>query len=53
MLFGFLYLSARRRRFNLVSYVSQEYQAYKLRQAKKKFQVYMRKRDKGDDRWVN
>lgn len=53
MLFGFLYLSARRRRFNLISYVTQEYQAYKLRQAKKKFQVYMRKRDKGEDRWVN
>ena len=53
MLFGFLYLSARRRRFHLISYVTQEYQAYKLRQAKKKFKVYMRKRDKDEDRWVN
>lgn len=53
MLFGFLYLTARRRRFHLIPYVTQEYQAYKLRQAKKKFQVYMRKRDKDEDRWVN
>lgn len=53
MLFGFLYLFAHRRRFNVVSYLTQEYQAYKLRQAKKKFQVYMRKREREDDRWVN
>ncbi|MDZ7637152.1 MAG: rhomboid family intramembrane serine protease [Bryobacterales bacterium] len=53
MLFGFLYLTARRRRFHLVAYLTSEYQAYKLRKAKKKFQVYMRKRDRDEDRWVN
>ncbi|MCU0228281.1 MAG: rhomboid family intramembrane serine protease [Bryobacterales bacterium] len=53
MLFGFGYLQLRRRRMSLVGYLTQEYQAYKLRRAKRKFQVYMRKRDRQDDRWVN
>lgn len=53
MIFGFGYLQLRKRRTNLVAYLTQEYQAYKLRRAKRKFQVYMRKRDGQDDRWVN
>lgn len=53
MLFGFAYLQLHRRRTSLFDYLAQEYQAYKLRRAKRKFQVYMRKRDGNDDRWVN
>jgi len=53
MLFGFGFLQVRRRRMSLMDYLVQEYQAYKLRRAKRKFQVYMRKRAGEDARWVN
>src|SRR5690606_23355821 len=53
MLFGFGFLQLRRRRMSVTEYLTQEYQAYKLRRAKRKFQVYMRKRSGQDDRWVN
>ncbi len=52
MIFGLLYLKVRFPKLDLYE-VRRWYRNYKLQRAKKKFQVYMRKR--GDDRgpWVN
>jgi membrane associated rhomboid family serine protease len=53
MLFGYLYLKSYRPRQGVLSSLSSWYQDYKLQRAKKKFQVYLKKRGPGDDRWVN
>jgi membrane associated rhomboid family serine protease len=56
MIVGFLYLRSGmlyKRGPGLVSSLEQSYKDYKLRRAKKKFQVYLRKKDPNSDRWVN
>jgi membrane associated rhomboid family serine protease len=53
MLFGFAYLQMRKTNFDPLSSFLRWYEGYKIRRAKKKFQVYMRKRDGDNDRWVN
>jgi membrane associated rhomboid family serine protease len=53
MLFGYGYLKTYRPRRGFVSSLSSWYQDYKLQRAKKKFQVYLKKRGSDDDRWVN
>jgi len=52
MAFGYAYL--RMRFFNIdMDYFRREYNAWKLRRAKKRFQVYMRKHGSDRDTWVN
>ena len=50
MIFGYLYLRSRLLRLDIGNMVT-KYQDWKLRRAKKKFQVYMRKHGRGP--WVN
>jgi hypothetical protein len=51
MLFGYVYLKGPRMAFRL-PYAAGAYRQWKLRRAKRKFQVYMRKRG-GRGPWVN
>jgi membrane associated rhomboid family serine protease len=57
MLFGFLYLKMRtnlRVRFTVIQDARQAWNTWRLRRAKRKFQVYMKKHSGSDrDRWVN
>jgi membrane associated rhomboid family serine protease len=53
MIFGYLYLRSKKSRINLLGPVSRWYHDYKLQRAKKKFQVYLRKRESEHDRFVN
>jgi len=52
MAFGYAYLRLRFMRID-VHYFRREYEAWKLRRAKKRFQVYMRKHGSDRDRFVN
>jgi membrane associated rhomboid family serine protease len=52
MVFGYLYLRARFLHVDF-GYFHREYQAWKLRRAKKRFQVYMRKHGSDRDTFVN
>jgi len=53
MVFGYLYLRSGFARIDLIGPLRQEYENWKLRRAKKKFQVYLRKKDSDRDRWVH
>jgi membrane associated rhomboid family serine protease len=55
MLFGYVFLqSVKRRRFDPVTPLRESYRAWKLARAKRKFQVYLKKKQGPDqDRWVN
>ena len=50
---GYLLLRGRRLRVQLVQPVVSGYKHWKLRRAKKKFEVYLRKQDSNRDRWVH
>ncbi len=52
MAFGYAYLRLRFLRFDM-GYFRREYEAWKLRRAKKRFQVYMRKHGSDRDTFVN
>src|SRR5262245_58120857 len=52
MAFGYAYLRMRFFRIDL-GYFKREYGAWKLRRAKKRFQVYLRKHGSDRDTWVN
>ena len=52
MAFGYAYLRLRFLRVDL-GYFRREYNAWKLRRAKKRFQVYLRKHGSDRDTWVN
>jgi membrane associated rhomboid family serine protease len=52
MAFGYAYLRMRFLRIDM-GYFRREYNAWKLRRAKKRFQVYMRKHGSDRDTWVN
>jgi membrane associated rhomboid family serine protease len=52
MAFGYAYLRLRFMRIDML-YFRREYDAWKLRRAKKRFQVYMRKHGSDRDRFVN
>lgn len=52
MVFGYFYLRARSFRMDF-GYLQREYNAWKLRRAKKRFQVYMRKHGSDRDTFVN
>ncbi len=55
MLFGYAFLKGPKiGRFEVVGPARQSYKAWKLARAKRKFQVYLKKQQGGDqDRWVN
>ncbi len=55
MLFGYVFLkSPKIGKFEVVGPARQSYKAWKLARAKRKFQVYLKKQQGGDqDRWVN
>ena len=50
--FGYLFLKGRFTRLDM-SWIKREYDAWKLRRAKKRFQVYMRKHGGGPGTRVN
>jgi hypothetical protein len=50
---GYLVLRGRRLRSQVVQPVASGYKEWKLRRAKKKFQVYLRKQNSNRDRWVH
>ena len=52
MAFGYFYLKVRFMRFD-IGYFRREYEAWKLRRAKKRFQVYLRKHGSDRDTFVN
>jgi membrane associated rhomboid family serine protease len=53
MLFGLIYLKAKLPKFQMGD-LTGRYRRWQMQRAKKKFQVYMRKQQRGDrDRWVN
>jgi hypothetical protein len=53
MVGGYLLLRGRKLKIQVRQPVMDAYKEWKLRRAKKKFQVYLKKRDSGPDRWVN
>ena len=52
MAFGYVYLRGRSMRLDF-GYLQREYNAWKLRRAKKRFQVYLRKHGSDRDTFVN
>jgi membrane associated rhomboid family serine protease len=50
---GYLLLRGRRLRSQVVQPITLGYRDWKLRRAKKKFEVYLRKQDSNRDRWVH
>lgn len=53
LLFGYFYVRwGRHTQIDLLGPLERRYQRWKIERAKRKFQVYLRKRD-SDDRWVN
>lgn len=52
MIFGFLWVKSRAGLFDL-SQIRNQYNAFRIRRAKKKFQVYMRKHGNDPGDWVN
>jgi membrane associated rhomboid family serine protease len=53
MVFGYFYLKSGMVRIDLIGPLRQQYQMWKRERAKKKFQVYLRKKESQHDRWVN
>jgi membrane associated rhomboid family serine protease len=53
MVFGFIFLKMRFPRMNLSGGISQRYRRWKADRARRKFQVYMRRRESDRDRWVH
>lgn len=52
MLIGYLYLKSGYTRVDLLAEARHQYREWKLRRAKRKFSVYMKKRNSDHDRWV-
>lgn len=53
MLFGYLYLRTRFTGTDVLGSVRRQYEDWKVERARKKFQVYLRKRESDHDRWVH
>jgi membrane associated rhomboid family serine protease len=53
MLAGYLLLRGNRLQSQLRQPIVAGYKDWKLRRARKKFEVYLKRRDSGSDRWVN
>jgi membrane associated rhomboid family serine protease len=50
---GYLLLRGKKLRFQVIQPAAASYKEWKLRRAKKKFEVYLRKQDSNRDRWVH
>jgi len=53
MVFGYFYLRSGFARLDLIGPLRRQYETWKVQRARKKFQVYLRKRDSGHDRWTH
>ncbi len=53
LLFGYVFLKMPRRGFNIAAPVRGWHRQWKLRRAKRKFQVYLKKQGSGRDPWVH
>ncbi len=53
MIFGYVYLKARLPRVNLLAGWQRRYRDWRLGRARRRFQVYLRKRDSDPDRWIH
>ena len=53
MVFGYFYLKSGRVRFGLLESLERQYQQWKIQRAKRKFQVYLKKRGSDQNRFVN
>ncbi len=53
MVFGYLYLKMGFYRLDLLEPLRKQYRQWKGQRARKKFQVYMRKREQDRDRWIH
>ena len=53
MVFGYFYLKSGRVRFGLLESLERQYQQWKIQRAKRKFQVYLKKRGSDQHRFVN
>lgn len=53
MLIGYLYLRSPYKRIDLLGTVREWYRGWKVRRAKRRFEVYLRKRESDQDRWVH
>jgi membrane associated rhomboid family serine protease len=53
MLFGYLYLRSQFKRVDFFGSLRRQYEDWKVERARRKFQVYLRKRESDHDRWVH
>ncbi len=53
LLFGYIFLKTPRMNFDLAGPILRQYRDWRLRRAKKKFQVYLRKQSSTRDPWVH
>jgi membrane associated rhomboid family serine protease len=54
MIFGLIYLKRSRLGFNVLAPLARRYHSWKLRRAKRRFEVYRRKHESGNrDRWIH
>ncbi len=53
MVFGYFYLKSRLPRVDLLGSLRHQYREWRIGRARRRFQVYLRKKDSGRDRWVN
>ena len=53
MLFGYLYLKSGLRKTDFLGSMRRQYEDWKVARARRKFQVYLRKRESDHDRWVH
>lgn len=53
MLFGYLFLKVRFKPVDPVALVRNRWRSWRMERARRRFQVYLRKRGPGGDRWVN
>jgi membrane associated rhomboid family serine protease len=53
MLFGYLYLRSGFKRTDFIGSMRRQYEEWRVARARRKFQVYLRKRESDHDRWVH
>jgi len=53
MLFGYLFLKVRIKGGDPIAFARNRYRTWRMERARRRFQVYLRKRGPGGDRWVN
>jgi membrane associated rhomboid family serine protease len=53
MLFGYLFLKVRIKGGDPIAFLRNRYRTWRMERARRRFQVYLRKRGPGGDRWVN